>query len=77
MTNLNDMDMMAEAGKKQDSLNEGPSMQELFAKKRAEAEKALLEKTQSGKPSNQEVEDRKARLLAQRDMLKKQKEEKR
>ena len=50
-------------------------MKELFEKKRLAAEKALEE--QKGKPNQQEMEDRKARLLAQRDLLRKQKEEKR
>ena len=51
-------------------------MKELFEKKRLEAEKALAEKQASG-PSKNEVEERKARLLAQRDLLRKQKEDKR
>jgi hypothetical protein len=40
------------------------------------AEKKLEEAKTSG-PSKNDVEDRKARLLAQRDLLRKQKEEKR
>ena len=44
-------------------------MKELFEKKRLAAEKALEE--QKGKPNQQEMEDRKARLLAQRDLLRK------
>lgn len=68
---------MQNAFKKQDTLNqEGPSMSELFAKKRMEAEKALADKKPTG-PSTNEVEDRKARLLAQRDALRKAKEQKR
>ena len=63
MTSLNDQDMMAQALEKQSEANqEGPSMSELFAKKRAEREKEIEEN--KGKPSNKEVEDRKARLLA-------------
>ena len=54
--------------------NEGLSMKELFEKKRLEAEKAVEGKAVPGKES---IEDRKARLQAQRDLLRKQKEEKR
>lgn len=54
-------------------------MAELAAKKRAEAEKKIEEAkaSQGTGPSKSDVEDRKARLLAQRDLLRKQKEEKR
>ena len=58
------MDMMGAALRKQDTLNEAvPSMSELLAKKRAEQDKKL-EEAKSNKPSNQEMEDRKTRLLA-------------
>jgi hypothetical protein len=72
------MDMMQEALKKQEEQNEnsGLSMKELFEKKRLEAEKKLEEAKTSG-PSKSDVEERKARLLAQRDLLRKQKEAKR
>ncbi len=43
-------------------------MKELFEKKRIDAEKRLEEAKISG-PSKNEVEERKARLLAQRDLL--------
>ena len=45
LTNLNEMDMMQEALNKQSKLNDdsGPSMKELFEKKRLEAEKKLEE----------------------------------
>ena len=78
LTSLGEMDMMQAALNKQDEANadSGLSMKELFEKKRLEAEKALAEKQSSG-PSKSEVEERKARLLAQRDLLRKQKEEKR
>ena len=76
MTSLQEMDMMQDALNKQAAQDEGKeSMKELFEKKRLAAEKALEE--QKGKPNQQEMEDRKARLLAQRDLLRKQKEEKR
>ena len=53
-------------------------MAELMRKKREEAEKKLEEsKLNAGGPSTQDKEDRKARLLAQRDALRKAKEEKR
>lgn len=52
------------------------SMSELFAKKREETEKALKDKKTTG-PSTNDIEDRKTRLLAQRDALRKAKEEKR
>ena len=53
-------------------------MAELMRKKREEAEKKLEEsKLNASGPSSQDKEDRKARLLAQRDALRKAKEEKR
>lgn len=59
MTSLNEMDMMEEALKKQATRDEGKeSMKELFEKKRLAAEKALEEQKASGKPGQQEVEDR-------------------
>lgn len=70
--------MMAEALRKQEeqNANSGLSMKELFEQKRIAAEKKLEEAKTTG-PSKDEVEDRKARLLAQRDLLRKQKEAKR
>lgn len=67
--------MMQAAINKQDGQNadEGLSMKELFEKKRIEAEKKLEEAKVSG-PSQSEKDERKARLLAQRDLLRKQKE---
>jgi len=48
----------------------GLSMKELFEKKRLEAEKALEEMKEGKKgPNKSEIEERKARLLAQRDKL--------
>ena len=69
--------MFANALKAQDKKNEdaGLSMSELMAKKRAQTEKQIEES--KGKPTNTEVEDRKARLIAQRDVLRKAKEAKR
>lgn len=53
-------------------------MKELFEKKRLEAEKKLEESKSKGTgPSDQDKQDRVARLKAQRDLLRKQKEEKR
>ena len=70
------MDMMQEAMNKQANADEGKeSMKELFEKKRLAAEKALEE--QKGNTSQKDKDDRKARLLAQRDLLRKQKEDKR
>jgi hypothetical protein len=72
------MDMMQEALAKQtgQNANEGLTMKELFEKKRIDAEKKLEEVKTSG-PTKSEVDERKARLLAQRDLLRKQKEAKR
>lgn len=75
MNSLNDQDLMEAALRKQEEANkEAPSMSELFAKKRTEREKQIEEQKMK---SNNDVEDRKARLLAQRDLLRKQKEDKR
>lgn len=78
LTSLGEMDMMQEALKKQEeaNANSGLSMKELFEKKRIDAEKKLEEAKIAG-PSKNEVEERKARLLAQRDLLRQQKEAKR
>lgn len=51
-------------------------MAELFRQKTEKSEKAIEASGKSG-PSNTEMEDRKARLIAQRDALRKAKEEKR
>lgn len=82
MYSLQENDIMAEALKKQDATNENqPSMSELFAQKRKQAEEALASKIQTdmikGKPSESQIAERKAKLQAQRDALRKQKEEKR
>ena len=77
MSSLNEMDLMQEALDKQQKKNEesGLSMAELFEQKRKAAEKKLEEaKTKPDGPSKSDIEDRKARLLAQRDLLRKQKE---
>ena len=78
MTSLGEMDMMQEALNKQadQNANAGLSMMQLFEKKRIDAEKKLEEAKITG-PTKNEVEERKARLLAQRDLLRKQKEAKR
>ena len=74
---LQETDIMAEAAKKQDEKNnEGLSMAELLKRKRNETEKALADK-QPAASNAESVEDRKARLQAQRDALRKQKESKR
>jgi len=53
-------------------------MKELFEQKRIAAEKELKIANQNKTgPSKSEMEERKARLLANRDLLRKQKEEKR
>jgi hypothetical protein len=72
------MDMMQEALNKQadSNANAGLSMKDLFEKKRIDAEKKLEEAKVAG-PTKNEVDERKARLLAQRDLLRKQKEAKR
>ena len=76
-TNLNDMDMMQAALDKQQTKNENqPSMAELFRQKTEKATKELEASKASG-PSKSDVADRKARLLAQRDALRKAKEQKR
>ncbi len=69
--------MLQEALDKQDQANKesGPSMKELFEKKRMEAEKKLEAAGGKAGPSQNEIEDRKARLVAQRDLLRKVKEE--
>ena len=70
--------MMAEAHRKQEdaNANSGLSMKELFEKKRIEAEKKL-EEAKTTDPTKNEVEERKASLLAQRNLVRKQKEAKR
>lgn len=78
LSNLSEIDMMGAALRKQDDQNkDAPSMAEVLAKKRAEQDARLEEAKTSGKPSKTDVEDRKTRLLAQRDALRKAKEEKR
>jgi len=52
------------------------SLRELMEQKRKNTE-AMLEKKQTIGPSEAEKEERKARLQAQRDLLRKQKEDKR
>ena len=70
---IEEMDMMNAALEKQDKLNQesGPSMAELMKMKRQQTEKLIeesKENTGSG-PSKSDMEERKARLLAQRDLL--------
>ena len=61
MNNINSLDMMQEAFKKQDESNQNqPSMSELLAEKRRKAEEAI----QNAKPKDNDVEERKARLIA-------------
>lgn len=70
--NINDTNLMEEALRKQEMANKdsGLSMKELFEKKRLAAEKALEEMKDGSKgPNKSEIEERKARLLAQRDKL--------
>ena len=77
-TSLNEMDMMQEALNKQATQDEGKeSFSELLKRKRTQTEKAIEEQKSTGKPGQQDMEDRKARLMAQRDLLRKQKEDKR
>lgn len=79
MQNLEEQDMMAEALAKQDKLNQdsGLSMAELMKQKREKTEKLIEENKDDGGPSQNEKEERKARLIAQRDLLRKAKEIKR
>lgn len=78
-----EQDFMAASMAKQDLKNfeSGPSMSELFKQKTMETEKLLESKTTDvggkGKLSEQEVLDRKARLQANRDKLRKIQEDKR
>mmetsp|Transcript_1494 Transcript_1494/g.2633 ORF Transcript_1494/g.2633 Transcript_1494/m.2633 type:complete len:142 (+) Transcript_1494:1252-1677(+) len=77
---INEKDMLQEALDKQQLQNQdsGLSMKELFEKKRLENEKKLKEaQGKSSGPSKSEVEERKARLLAARDLMRKKKEEER
>lgn len=69
---------MDEAKAKQDALNQesGPSMAELFRQKTEAAEKAINDTTGKG-PNQTDVQERKARLLAQRDRLRQIQDEKR
>lgn len=69
---------MDEAKAKQDALNQesGPSMAELFRQKTEAAEKAINDNTGKG-PNQSDVQERKARLLAQRDRLRQIQDEKR
>ena len=55
----------------------GMSMAEIAAAKRKETEEAIEAAKAKGVPSDSEVEQRKARLRAQRDALRKAQEEKR
>lgn len=79
MNAINETDMMSNVFKKQDEENQAqPSMSELFAQKRKAMEEKLAKGPgDKGKPSESEVAERKAKLLAQRDALRKQKEAKR
>ena len=62
---------MQSALDKQAKKNESqPSMAELFRQKTQKAEEKIAEGGKSG-PTNSEMEDRKARLIAQRDALRK------
>ena len=74
MFSVNEMDILQEALAKQQKENEsqGKSMKELFEEKRIAAEKKL-EEAKKGEDND----ERKARLLAQRDLLRKAKEQKR
>jgi len=61
---LQESDLMQQAFRKQDADNETlPSMSEMFAKKRKEAEDALANK-HPAKPNEDQIADRKAKLLA-------------
>lgn len=70
---VNEMDMMAEAMAKQDKQNDtaGMSMAELFKAKSEKTSKEISDKATGGKATDSEVQDRKARLMAQRDKLRK------
>lgn len=78
---VEEKDMLDEALKKQDQKNAdkfaGMSMAEIAAAKRKETEEAIEAAKAKGVPSESEVEQRKARLRAQRDALRKVQEEKR
>ena len=78
---VEEKDMMSEALKKQDEKNvdqfAGMSMAEIAAAKRAQTEKQIEEAKSGGGPSNDEMAKRKARLLEQRDKLRKAQEAKR
>ena len=68
---------MAEALAKQDKINQdsGLSMAELMKQKREKTEALSEEKKEDGSgPTQSEKDERKARLLAQRDLLRKAKE---
>ena len=72
---------MDSANKKQDDENAGLSMGQLMEKKRIATEQMIKEKMGGAisgkmKASEQEVAERKAKLLAQRDLLRKMKEQK-
>ena len=66
---LQEMDMMDQVNKKQDDENAGLSMAQLMEKKRLATEAAIKEKMGGAiqskmKASEQEIADRKAKLLA-------------
>ena len=74
LNKLNDIaDMDAKPLEKQDTR----SMLEIMKEKRAKAEQENEEKKKAIEDGGETVEQRKARLLAQRDLLRKQKQEKR
>ena len=72
---VEEKDMLTEALKKQDEKNAdqfaGMSMAEIARKKREEQDAAIEAAKAKGGPSDSEVEQRKARLRAQRDALRK------
>ena len=78
MMNIEATDLMQEALNKQDELNKnsGMSMSELLKQKRLQAEKKV-EEAKEGEVSQQDKNERAARLRAQRDLLKKKKEQER
>lgn len=66
MNSINETDLMSNVFKKQDEANEAqPSMSELFAQKRKAMEEKLAKgPNDKGKPSENEIAERKAKLLA-------------
>lgn len=76
MNAMKEFDMLEEQMNKKNQENEGKSLKDLLKEKREHAEK-VIESQKKDQPQVESAEERKKRLQAQRDLLLKQKQEKR